>query len=182
VPINPDEQNISTNSADLIWDAVSSAVSYRIKWRKTSGPLNVNVVTTNSLSLIGLDPSSTYKWKVRSNCDASESNVSAFTSWQYFTTLSSNRITAGDTDLGTSLTIYPNPTRGIFNISFVSEEVDNFEITIVDAFGKIISNEDKQDFIGEYIKIVDLSNSPRGIYMVQIKTQDSFVTKRIVLQ
>ena len=89
---------------------------------------------------------------------------------------------AGDTDLGTSLTIYPNPTRGIFNIGFVSEEVDNFEITIVDAFGKIISNEDKQDFIGEYIKIVDLSNSPRGIYMVQIKTQDSFVTKRIVLQ
>ena len=58
----------------------------------------------------------------------------------------------------------------------------NFEITLVDAFGQIILHEDKKDFIGEYTKMVDISNWPRGIYMVQIKTQDSFVSKRIVLQ
>jgi hypothetical protein len=46
----------------------------------------------------------------------------------------------------------------------------------------MISQEDKKDFIGEYTKVVDLSNWPRGIYMVQIQTQDSFVSKRIVLQ
>ena len=32
------------------------------------------------------------------------------------------------------------------------------------------------------VKKVDLSNYPRGIYVVQIKTQDSFVNKRLVLQ
>ncbi|MEC7863491.1 MAG: T9SS type A sorting domain-containing protein, partial [Bacteroidota bacterium] len=97
-------------------------------------------------------------------------------------TLSGNRIAAGDVDLAVNLNIYPNPTRGIFNISFVSEEVDNFEITIIDAFGKMVSNEYKQDFIGEYAKTVDLSNWKRGVYMVQIQTQNSFVSKRIVLQ
>ena len=56
------------------------------------------------------------------------------------------------------------------------------EINIVDAFGQMVSREDKQQFIGEYTKLVDLSNWPRGIYMVQIKTQNSFVSKRIVLQ
>jgi hypothetical protein len=81
-----------------------------------------------------------------------------------------------------NLNVYPNPTKGFFNISFVSEELDNFEISIVDAFGKIVSNEAQQNFIGEYTKQVDLSAYPRGIYMVQIKTQDSFVSKRIVLQ
>jgi hypothetical protein len=63
-----------------------------------------------------------------------------------------------------------------------SEEINSFEITVIDAFGKLISFEDKQDFVGEYTKSVDLSNYPKGIYMLQIKNQDSFVTKRIVLQ
>ena len=46
----------------------------------------------------------------------------------------------------------------------------------------LISYEEKQDFVGEYTKSVDLSAYSKGIYMVQIKTHDSFVTKRIVLQ
>tara|TARA_B100001540_G_C15341169_1_gene432518 strand:- start:205 stop:582 length:378 start_codon:yes stop_codon:yes gene_type:complete len=84
--------------------------------------------------------------------------------------------------LNIDLNIYPNPTRGLFNITFVSEEINDFEINIVDAFGQMVSREDKQQFIGEYTKLVDLSNWPRGIYIVQIKTQDSIVSKRLVLQ
>tara|TARA_Y100000385_G_scaffold154737_1_gene160448 strand:- start:9446 stop:10303 length:858 start_codon:yes stop_codon:yes gene_type:complete len=182
VPTNPDEQNISTNSADLIWDAVSSSVSYRIKWRKSPGPLNVNVVSTNFLPLTGLDPSSTYRWKVRSNCDPSESNVSAFTSWQYFNTLSSIRISSGDIELIDNLNIYPNPTRGLFNISFVSDDIVTLELLVLDAYGKVIMIENKEMFVGEYTKQVDLSEYPRGIYMVQIKTNNSFITKRVVVQ
>jgi fibronectin type 3 domain-containing protein len=182
VPLNDDEQNLQNNSADLVWDQVPGAVTYKIKWRKVGGPVNVQFANTNLLSLSLLDPGSTYKWKVRSECDAFSGNVSSFTPWNFFTTLSSNRTTAGDIDLASNLNIYPNPTSGIFNISFVSEDIDNFEITIFDAFGKMIYQEDRQDFIGEYTKLVDLSNWHRGIYMVQIQTQGSFVSKRIVLQ
>ena len=81
-----------------------------------------------------------------------------------------------------NLNIYPNPTIGFFNISFFAEKVDNFEISIVDAFGKTVSHEEKQDFIGEYTKQVDLSDYPRGVYMIQLRTISSFVSKRIVLQ
>ena len=182
VPTNPDEQNIAITSADLIWDAISSAVIYRIKWRKIGGPLNVQFSNTNQLSLNGLDPGSNYKWRVMSECDSISSNISSFTSWQYFSTLSSIRITAGDTELMDNLNVYPNPTRGLFNISFTTEKIDNFEIIIVNAFGKLVSQEEKQDFIGEYTKQVDLSDYPRGIYMVQIRTNDSFVSKRVVVQ
>ena len=184
-PTNPDEQNISTNSADLIWDAVSSSVSYRIKWRRspnTAGPLNVNVVSTNLLPLTGLDPSSAYRWQVRSNCDISESNVSAFTSWEYFNTLSSIRISSGDAELIDNLNIYPNPTRGLFNISFVSDDIVTLELLVLNASGKVIMIENKEMFVGEYTKQVDLSEYPKGIYMVQIRTNNSFITKRIVVQ
>ena len=134
------------------------------------------------MPLTGLDPSSTYKWRVRSNCDASESNVSAFTSWQFFNTASSIRIDNGSSSLINNLNIYPNPTRGIFNISFVSEEVDFIEIVILDDFGKFVFIDSKELFVGEYTKKVDLTGLTKGIYMVQIRTQNSLVTKRIVLQ
>jgi hypothetical protein len=101
---------------------------------------------------------------------------------QIYSTLSSIRITAGNNKLADNLNIYPNPTRGLFNISFVSEEVNNFEIMLVDAFGKVIMKENKQQFVGEYTKQVDLSTYSKGIYMVQIRTNDSFVSKRIVVQ
>jgi hypothetical protein len=108
--------------------------------------------------------------------------MSGFTSYNTFSTLSGSRITAGDVDLAVNLNVYPNPTRGLFNINFISEELDNFEVLIVDAFGKVIIQESKKDFIGEFTKQVDLSEYPRGIYLVQIKTENSFVSKRIVLQ
>ena len=137
-------------------------------------------VTTNQLSQSGLNPGTSYHWQVRAVCGSS-ANVSGFTSYNTFST-SSNRITAGDAELALNLNVYPNPTDGMFNISFVSEELDDFEITVIDAFGKVISYEEKQDFVGEYTKSVDISAYAKGIYMVQIKTQESFITKRIVLQ
>ena len=113
---------------------------------------------------------------------ASESNVSAFTSWQYFNTLSSIRISSGDAELIDNLNIYPNPTRGLFNISFVSDDIVTLELLVLNASGKVIMIENKEMFVGEYTKQVDLSEYPKGIYMVQIRTNNSFITKRIVVQ
>ena len=169
----------------LGWDVVASATTYDVRfklqgsswgsWQYTYG------VIPNQLLQSNLNSGTSYHWQVRAVCGSSV-NMSGFTSYNTFSTLSSIRITAGDPELGENLKIYPNPTRGLFNISFIAEKVDNFEITIVDAFGKLVSKEDKKDFIGEYTKQVDLSDFPRGIYMLNIRTQDSFVSKRIVLQ
>jgi len=185
-PLNLVTSGISLTAATLDWDAVSGAWGYRVRYKQVSqgwGAWTYDTITTNTHALSNLLQGTVYHWQVLSMCDANGSNNSGFV-WplQTFQTLSSNRITAGDIQLGKNLNIYPNPTRGLFNISFIAEKVDNFEITIVDAFGKLVSQEDKQDFIGVYNKQVDLSDSPRGIYMLQLKTQNSLVSKRIVLQ
>ena len=116
------------------------------------------------------------------NLAGQNTNLTPWTENQIPIPQPASRITEADVSSNINLNIYPNPTRGVFNISFVSDEIDNFEINIIDAFGKLVSTEEKQDFVGEYTKAVDLSNWPRGIYMIQIKTKDSFVNKRIVLQ
>ena len=48
--------------------------------------------------------------------------------------------------------------------------------------GKMVYNELCKGFSGEYSRKVDLINQPKGIYMVQIRTRDSLISKRLVLQ
>ena len=66
--------------------------------------------------------------------------------------------------------------------NFVSDDVVTLELSVLDAYGKVIMIENKEMFVGEYTKQVDLSEYPKGIYMVQIKTNNSFITKRVVVQ
>ena len=81
-----------------------------------------------------------------------------------------------------NLNVYPNPTRGSFNISFISEEFSDFEIHISDAFGNLFIHEKLRNYIGQYTKSFDLSNSPKGVYMLQVRTREQFISKRIVIQ
>ena len=183
-PTNTNVSSITSTSGMLEWDAVgSSSTTYDVRFKLQGSSWGSWVYTygvnTNQLIQTGLNPGTAYHWQVRAVC--SSSNKSGFTSYNVFATLPSNRIAAGDTELDVKLNIYPNPTEGIFNINFVSEEIDDFEITLVDAFGKMISHEYKQQFVGEYTKKINLSNWPKGIYMVQVRTQRSFISKRIVL-
>jgi hypothetical protein len=184
-PTNTNVTAITASGATLGWDVVGAATSYDVRfklstasWSSWEYTFGVNV---DSLFKDSLNVGTSYHWQVRAVC-GSTANMSGFTSYNTFSTLSSIRISAVDSKLADNLTIYPNPTRGVFTISFISEEIDNLEITIVDAFGKLISKEAKQAFVGEYNKQLDFSNYPRGIYMVQIRTNDSFVSKRVVVQ
>lgn len=72
--------------------------------------------------------------------------------------------------------IYPNPTTGLFKIDLDS---DKSEVKLFDMTGKSIAvkrlqkNENSQTF--------DLSNQPRGTYMLKIKTAEgNEVTKKII--
>ncbi len=186
-PTNIIIDSITTSSAVLSWDPNPVAFSYRLMYLVVGAPWNTRIDTTitpglNDFTLSGLISNENYRFRIRTVCDPSVSYNSAWTGWDTLTTLAGIRIAAGDIELAENLNVYPNPTRGLFNVSFMAEKVDDFEIIIVDAFGKLVYQEDKQAFIGEYTKQIDLSDSPRGIYMLQIRTRYSFVSKRIVLQ
>ena len=183
-PTNTNVTNITSNSATLTWNAVSSATAYDVRFKATSQPwggwIYTYGVSTNQLTKTGLSSSTYYHWQVRAVCGAG--NSSGFTSYNTFTTISGSRVTAGDSSLAINLNIFPNPNRGIFKISFISDQINDFEIIISDIYGKLVSKEYKPNFNGIYDKNVDMSNWPKGVYLIKIKTEDSFVSKRIVLQ
>ena len=81
-----------------------------------------------------------------------------------------------------NLAIYPNPSRDIFNVSFTSEEVQNLKVRIVNVIGEDLINEDLQQFIGEYTKQINLTNNAKGIYFIEIETNNEIINKKLILQ
>jgi len=64
------------------------------------------------------------------------------------------------------VSIYPNPTTGLFNLT---SSVKNIRYKIYNNVGEeIISNE-----IDNYSTQIDLSNSPSGVYILQLISENS---------
>ena len=118
-PTGLNTTNISTSKARLNWSAVTGAVQYEIwakpvnttRWKKTFMP-----GSSNSFAAKGLNCGSSYEWKIRSVCDSTGSNVSAFSATQTFNTTACIAITniADNTKAAATIAnnmIYPNPVK-----------------------------------------------------------------------
>ena len=185
-PTNPFVNNITSTSATLNWDATpTGAWGYRIQYLVNGAPFNTKITDTsnvNWLDISSLSPSTTYRWRVKAICDPSGNNTSPWKQWQFFTTPSGIRIHEGDVSLINNLNIYPNPTKGVFSLTYTTDKYEGISVEVIDAFGKRIFNDNRPEFSGEYNKQIDLSNYPKGVYIVQIYTGTSYVSKRLVVQ
>tara|TARA_R110000782_G_scaffold5853_3_gene20254 strand:- start:47837 stop:49099 length:1263 start_codon:yes stop_codon:yes gene_type:complete len=82
--------------------------------------------------------------------------------------------TINENDLTNAISIYPNPTNGIFSI-----EADNMEsIEITSITGEIV----KELVINNNITTIDLTSFSSGIYFAKIVTNKGSVIKKIVLE
>jgi hypothetical protein len=88
---------------------------------------------------------------------------------------------AGGTTIN-NLAVYPNPSRDIFNVSFTSEDAQDLKVRILNVIGEELINENLEQFIGEYTKQINLSNNAKGIYFLEIETNDGIINKKLILQ
>ena len=73
--------------------------------------------------------------------------------------------------------IYPNPSDGMFNIKS-ERTLDNAQLFIRDINGKLILSE----ILNSDINKIDISNSPAGIYLLQIITDNKIINHKILLK
>ena len=115
---------LSSTVATLSWTAVPGAMGYMVTYQLVTRGTPTNVyTTTNSVRLTGLSLSSSYEYKVRSVCDPSDtSSASPYTTFR--------DISTGITDetIFENLSVYPNPTRNSFVISYHMEELSLIHI------------------------------------------------------
>ena len=81
-----------------------------------------------------------------------------------------------------NLSIYPNPSRDIFNVSFTSIAKQDLRVRIMNVIGEEIVSENLEQFIGEYTKQIDLATYTKGIYFLELTTNNGVINKKLILQ
>ena len=192
---NVDNFTVSTPTntrATFSWTAPSSPYSFvRIKLRVdttgatwlTAGGYGV-MYPTLTRNKNGLTPGQNYLASSRTWCDPNGGPYKA-TSWTPFIYWTQPgtliRIESEDSRIN-NLTIYPNPSRDIFNITFQAEEKQDLKVRLLNVIGEELMVEDLQQFIGQYTKGIDLSNNAKGIYFLEIETNYGVINKKLILQ
>ena len=85
------------------------------------------------------------------------------------------------TDL--SYNLYPNPTKGLFNVTvFIDEPVETVTIRVFDMLGKLVASNAVTDVdAGIFEQQVDLQENTTGVYIVAISTPAGTQTQKLVL-
>ena len=92
-----------------------------------------------------------------------------------------NQISVDEDFMNGSLSIYPNPTRGLFNVEFATEQSKDVEISIVNMVGQVISSQ-VVEVNGVYNNQFDLSNESAGVYFITFTTDEGTLTERITVE
>ena len=83
-------------------------------------------------------------------------------------------------DFSNSLSIYPNPTNGIFNVSTKFASTEQLQVSVINILGQVIY-ETNPITANSKLFTLDLRNEAKGIYFVQLKTKNGSVVKKLVL-
>ena len=84
-----------------------------------------------------------------------------------------------------SITVSPNPSSNEFNVSWTSERKQTIELKVLKyntTDEPLIFKENLENYEGEYTHTFNLSEYPKGVYMLEIQTKDAKVSKKLILQ
>lgn len=83
--------------------------------------------------------------------------------------------------ISNGLNVYPNPTDGLFTAFYRSEKSSALTLKIINQLGQVIliKNYPEQKEISETF---DLSSFAKGMYLIQVKTNETTEVKKIILK
>lgn len=178
VPTGLYTDNITSTSAKLHWTAIPGVDKYAVNVYTTAGALVAKKKTaSNSTTVTGLIPGTDYLFRVRSLCtDAGTS--SAFSSPSFFTTL----LRTGEMEVPVSVSVFPNPSEGNFNLFIEGNPNDETQIYIADMTGKIVYSEEIILQYSEETHVINQTNLPAGMYLIKVQNATSVATRQVIIQ
>jgi len=91
-------------------------------------------------------------------------------------------IGVSESELGRSLSLFPNPTSGNLSLDFHLSEIQNVEVTILNAAGQTVYYKYLGLVDGPHQHSIDLSHCASGLYLLQVRSEKGVVTRRLALQ
>jgi len=77
--------------------------------------------------------------------------------------------------------IYPNPSEGMFTMNITTLANTNFNLTVRDVKGQEVYVENV-NVNGAYTESLDFSNYAKGVYYLQIQTEDESRVEKLIIQ
>ncbi len=93
----------------------------------------------------------------------------------YVTTVDINENLTG------KISLFPNPNKGEFILSFDSNQQENIDIKILDNLGKIVFESNEQYIINNSLNI-NLDKIDVGIYFILVKTNNNILKEKIIIK
>jgi hypothetical protein len=80
------------------------------------------------------------------------------------------------------VTVIPNPSTGIFNLDIQGSKNVDINVRITDIEGKVVFQEQKKSVDQDYSKTIDLTDFPKGVYVIKVENEGQVITKKVVLR
>ncbi len=80
------------------------------------------------------------------------------------------------------VTLYPNPTSGIFSIAISNNNFNELLIRIVDLQGKEVYHELDKNITAKYNKLINVNGLARGIYYIKLSTDADVKIQKLIIQ
>lgn len=82
-----------------------------------------------------------------------------------------------------SLSIIPNPSSGLFTVSFEAASIEDMALKVFNPLGQVIWNKRMEKISGQISEIINLQNTSKGFYTLQITVNNGQTTyKKIIVQ
>lgn len=76
--------------------------------------------------------------------------------------------------------VYPNPTNGLTTLKVNNTNSSTIKVSVVSISGQVVSEKEIKTNNQETNYEINLSNQPKGVYFVKIKTNETTLVKRVI--
>ncbi|NQU80665.1 MAG: immunoglobulin domain-containing protein [Bacteroidetes bacterium] len=161
----PDDIN-ANEGEDISLNIVATGTNLTYQWRFEGVNIEGADIATYQILSVVVDNAGNYDVVVTGECGEFTSDIAVLSVATNVEKLSENDIN-----------IYPNPSKGIFNISY-NKNIETVEVIIINFEGKVIYQKNYNS--GNFV--IDLSDKAKGVYLIKFNYAGKSLVSRIVLE
>jgi len=171
---------VNGNSVTLTWSNCTIADQYYVRY--ILGSVSKKKYTTAHGTIINNLAPGTYYWNVKPKCSGVwTSQWSVTKSFTILPPRDEDETESSSENLGSQLSIFPNPANDLISISFDVQHESNYQFKVFDLSGKEIISMNKHFEEGEWIEPLYISQLSSGMYIFCLKSEDgTFITRKFI--
>jgi hypothetical protein len=175
--------------ADLVWDAVPGATTYRVEYKKTTAIswLVADAATPYTSSFIS-GSAGLYNWRVQATCASGTSGwatatVRLLTGKQCLLKVQQQSGKNSKAATGSSIIkVTPQPARGELTVAYTADNSGQAALIIFNQLGAVVATNTAAAMKGANTTKVNVSNLAAGTYILRLNTKGKVETARIVIE